>query len=112
MSRTLIAATAFVALLTPAVAGSVTLSGMTPTLNGDHVLKRLVVKFDDLNPGDSQGAAALYDRISHAATMLCTSNPGGTSGLISDKVEKCHAQVVKQAVKDVGAPELDRVAAK
>lgn len=109
LSKTLIASAAFAAMLTPAFAASVQVSGMTPTLSGDRVIKRVVVKFDDLNPADASGAATLYDRINNAATFLCTSNPGGHNLLISDKVEKCRAQAVKEAVKDVGTAELAAV---
>ena len=106
LSKTLIASAAFAAMLVPAFAAAVTIGAMTPTLGGDRVIKRVVVKFDDINPADATGAATLYDRINNAATFLCTSNPGGHNLLISDKVERCRAQAVKQAVKDVGSAEL------
>jgi UrcA family protein len=110
MSKIFFAAVAFAACAAAAGAASVTLQGMTPTLGGDTALKRTVVKFDDLDP--AKDAAALYDRIAHAAATLCASNPGGTGPLLSDKVEKCRVKAVKQAVRDIGSEPLAAVAAK
>jgi hypothetical protein len=85
---------------------SVEVSGLTPTLGGDKLKKQVVVKFDDLNPADKQGAQALYSRINLVATALCQSNPGGKGEMLADKVEKCRAESVHQAAKDIGAAEL------
>ncbi len=110
MSRTLFASAAFLALIAPAFAASVTLQGMTPTLGGDRVIKRSVVKYDDLDP--AKDAAALYERINRAAGALCSSNTGGTGPLLADRVEKCRIQTVKQAVHDVGSAPLLAIAEK
>lgn len=112
MTKTFLAVAAFSVLFAPAFAGSVTIDAMTPTLGSIQVLKRVVVKYDDLNPSDAQGAAALYDRINTTAIQLCTSNAGGHSSLLSDKVEQCRIKAVKQAVRDIGSAELAVVAAK
>ena len=112
MSKTFVAAAAFVALLVPASAASVDVTAMSPTLGGGTILKRAVVKYDDLNPAEAQGAAALYARIDHVAAAICTSNPGGGNGLLADKVEACRVKAVKQAVKDVGSDALAAEAAK
>jgi UrcA family protein len=110
MSRTLFASVTFAALIAPAFAASVTIQGITPTLGGDGALKRTVVKYDDLDP--AKDAAALYERINHAAATLCASNPGGTGPMLSDKVEKCRVQTVKQAVRDIDSSALEAVAEK
>lgn len=110
--KTLIASAAFVLLMAPALAGSVAVTGLVPTLGDDQILKRVMVKFDDLNPADSHGAATLYERLNAAALKLCTSNPGGTGPLLATKVDKCRVKALKQAVKDVGTDELAAAAAK
>lgn len=110
MSKTFFAAIAAVAFVVPAFAASVTIQGMTPTLGGDRALKRTVVKYDDLDP--AKDAAALYERINRVAAALCASNPGGTGPLLSDKVEKCRVQTVKQAVRDIDSAALRAVAEK
>jgi UrcA family protein len=109
MSRIFFASVALAALVAPAFAASVTIQGMTPTLGGDRVTKRTVLKYDDLDP--AKDAAALYDRINRVAAALCASNPGGSGPLLSDKVESCRVQTVRQAVRDVGSEPLETVAA-
>jgi UrcA family protein len=91
-------------------ATSVEVSGLTPTLGGDKTKKEVVVKFDDLNPTDKQGAQALFNRINLVATALCSSNPGGKGEMLAPKVEKCRTDAVVQAAKDIGAPELLAIA--
>lgn len=110
--RILFSAAAFAALLVPASAASVEVSAITPTLNRFPVTKMTVVKYDDLNPAESRDAATLLDRIEHAATVLCTSNPGGTGPMLARAVEKCRTKAVKQAVRDVGTTELSEIAFK
>jgi len=106
--KSLIVSAAFAALLVPAVAASAAVEVMafTPTLGGGTVTKLTVVKYDDLNPADAAGAAALFERINAAASRLCTSNLGGNNALISDEVEKCRIKAVKRAVKDVDSDAL------
>lgn len=111
MTRSIFAAATFVALIVPAVAGSVTMDAMAPTLSGDAVLRRTVVKFDDLNPADTKDAATLYDRLNRVALALCTSSPGGKTALMADKAETCRARTVKQAIHDVGSSALTAAAA-
>ena len=111
MSKFLFATAAFAALLAPALAASVTIDGMTPTLGGDLILKRVVVNYS-LNPADAKDAAVLYAQIDTAAQHLCASNPGGAGGLLADKVEKCRVQAVKAAVKAIDSPALAAAAAK
>lgn len=110
--RTSLVCALFAAAFIPASAASVEVNAMTPTLSSDTVMKRVVVKFDDLNPADSQGATALLDRINRAAAIICASNPGGTGPMLTDKVEKCRVKAVKQAVRDIGSAELAAAAGK
>lgn len=109
--RTIVASAMFAAMLVPAGAASVVISGLTPTRGGDTLIKRSVVKYDDLNPADAQGAAQLYQRIVASASELCASNPGATMSLLADKVEKCRVKAVKQAVRDVGTDAIEQAAA-
>ncbi len=89
---------------------SVIVSGNTPTLGGDIVQKKVVVKYDDLNPADKEGATALFNRINLVAGALCSSNSGGKSALLTDKVEKCRKTALDQVVKDVGTAEFSAAA--
>ena len=84
---------------------------MVAAISGDAILKRTVVKFDDLNPADAKDAATLYERLSHTVAALCTSNLAGKTALVADKVEKCQSRTLKQAVSDVGSEPLKTVAA-
>lgn len=93
-----------------AASTSVEVSGLTPTLGGDKVKKQVLVKFDDLNPSDSTGAQALLSRLNLVALALCQSNPGGKGSMIAEKVEKCRADAVKQAVKDIDVDTLSAIA--
>lgn len=111
MTRSVFAAAAFVTLAVPALAGSVTMDALAPTLSGDTVMKRAVIKFDDLNPADAKDAATLYERLSHAAMALCTSNPGGKTGIIADKAEQCRINTLKKAISAVDTAALKAVAA-
>jgi len=86
------------------------MSGLTPTLGGDKVKKMVQVKFDDLDPTDKQGAQALFNRLNLVAIALCSSNTGGKGSLLADKVEKCRAETVVQAAKDIGSAELIAIA--
>jgi len=92
-----------------AAAASVEVSGLTPTLGGAVVEKRVNVKFDDLNPNDAQGAAALFQRLTQVASKLCASN--SNAELLADRIEKCRAKAVRQAVKDIDTPALSAAAA-
>jgi len=113
MKRILVVALFAAAALIPAAQAAVTsveVNGMTPTLNGEKVTKRVVVKFDDINPADKQGAQALFTRLNLVATALCSSNPGGKGSMLTDKVEKCRTDAMVQAGKDIGAPEFSAIA--
>lgn len=89
---------------------AVTVGGITPTLSGDSVLKKVVVKYDDLNPAEKSGAVALFNRINLVAGALCSSNPGGKSALLTEKVEVCRKKALDQVVKDVGTAEFSAAA--
>lgn len=109
MKRTLVAVVFGAAALVQAAAAAgttVEVSGLTPTLGGDKLKKQVVVKFDDLNPADKQGAQALFNRINLVAAALCSSNPGGKGEMLAEKVEKCRSEAVVQAAKDIGSAEL------
>lgn len=112
MKRSLVAVVFAAAALVQAAAAatSVEVSGLTPTLGGDKVKKQVVVKFDDLNPADKQGAQALFGRLNLVATALCSSNPGGKGEMLAEKVEKCRSEAVTQAAKDIGSSELTAIA--
>jgi UrcA family protein len=111
MTRILSFAAAFAALSIPALAASLTMDAIAPTLGGDTVVKRMVIKIDDLNPADAKDAAVLYERLDKAATTLCSSNPGGNSALIADAVAACRKKALKRIVGQVDTPALDAVAA-
>ena len=113
MKRSLVAVVFAAAALVQAASAagtSVEVSGLTPSLGGDKLKKVVVVKFDDLNPADKQGAQALLNRLNLVATALCSSNPGGKGSMLADKVEKCRSEAIVQAAKDVGAAELIAIA--
>ncbi|GAA0544807.1 UrcA family protein [Rhizomicrobium palustre] len=98
---------------TPAfAAGSVEVTGFTPTLGGAAVQKKVVVRFDDLDATDPQGAANLYQRLNLVAGKLCASNDGGNSALLTTRVEECRVKALAEAVKSVGTPALAAVAKK
>jgi UrcA family protein len=86
------------------------MSGMTPTLGGAVVQKKVIVKFDDLNPADNQGAAVLFARLNTVAGKLCASSLSGAGEMLADKVGQCQAKALKQAIKDVDTPALDAAA--
>ncbi|MDR3528909.1 MAG: UrcA family protein [Rhizomicrobium sp.] len=113
MKRTLVAALLVAAALVPAAQAATTtveVNGLTPTLSGEKVKKRVIVKFDDINPADKQGAQALLTRLNLVATNLCASNPGGKGSMLTDKVEKCRADAINQAAKDIDVPEFTAIA--
>lgn len=107
-SKFILTSCVFAALALPAAAATVEVSAMAPTLSGLVDKKVVLLTFDS---GDiTRNPAALYDRINRTALALCASNPGGHSGLMSSRVEQCRATAVRQAVRQVGAPDLAAVA--
>jgi len=112
MKRILCAVVVVAAAMIPAAAAttSVEVSGLVPTAGIDKTKKVVIVKFDDLNPADKQGAQALYTRLNLVATALCSSNPGGKGSMLADKVEKCRGEAIHQAAKDIDAAELTAIA--
>jgi len=109
-TKVLFAFAALTLFALPASAATVEVYALSPTLGGDTVAKKVMVRYDDLKPGDTNGAAALLDRITHTATQVCSSNPGGTTSLLGNAVAKCTTKAVKRAVHDIAVPELDRLA--
>lgn len=112
--RNAIAAAAVLALATFAATAadtSVNVSGMAPALSGETMQKRTVVQYGDLNPNDKQGAVTLLDRITKAADAVCTTDRTRNSLSLADKIKRCRAMAIAQAVKSVGAPELAAAAA-
>ena len=90
MKRTFFACVVAASIMLPAAAAAVTtveINGLAPTLSGEKVKKRVIVKFDDINPADKAGAQALFTRLNLVATALCQSNPGGKGPMLTDKVE-------------------------
>lgn len=65
------------------------------------------VGYADLNMKKAAGAAALYSRISAAASRVCAeTTPESIHALTNRRV--CIARAIARAVADVGAPELTR----
>lgn len=105
ITRTVFAAAALAFVALPASAASLEVSGMAPTLTGGIVKKAVVITVNQDEP-----AAALYGRINQAATLVCSSNPGGKSSLLTDKVEKCRVAAVRRAAREIGLPDVETAA--
>jgi hypothetical protein len=106
--RTVLVCAVFAASAVAASAASVEVSGMAPTLNGSIVKKAAIVRFENDEP--SRAPAVLYDRINRAAIAVCSSNHGGQGAMLRDQVEKCRSVAVRQALREIGSPELVAVA--
>lgn len=106
--KTLFPPTSLRHLIQPAIFGALALSCGTPSIAAEPGdVYQAVVKFGDLNLSNPQGASVLYRRIVAAAREVC--NPfqyedhylGAQAG-----VETCVHKAVREAVIEVGHPEL------
>jgi UrcA family protein len=73
----------------------------------DPETRSTIVKYDDLNLANPQGAAALYRRIVAAAHQVCDAfdDQQRFPGLQAD-VKACLQQAISRAVTEIGSPEL------
>jgi UrcA family protein len=65
----------------------------------------VTVRYDDLNLSTSAGVDALYRRISNAARQVCPDARSRDLGIVAAS-ERCQANAVAQAVRDVNNPHL------
>lgn len=71
------------------------------------------VRFPDLNLQSRAGATVLYQRIAHAASVMCAPSRElgamGISAVVSARIRDCKAQAIERAVAQVNAPMLTAV---
>jgi len=109
-----IAAIAVAALAQTAVAApesdTIVVFAAAPTSAG-YLTKQTTIRYGDLNVAEQQDAAALYDRINDAALQTCGAKQDFTFPRErARKIEKCRAQMVKDAVAQVASPVLTQIA--
>ena len=92
-------------LLVAAIA-AVLLSGGAQALSVGDVRQR-VVNYSDLNLSNEAGAAVLYQRITHAAHIVCQL-PMPWDGVIAARVRTCIQSAKARSVSEVNAPALTR----
>jgi UrcA family protein len=68
---------------------------------------KYVVKFPDLDLNKTEGAAALYSRLRHAAAIVC-SPLDGRGRAFNTPYRACFGQAVASAVERVGRPMLSQ----
>lgn len=68
----------------------------------------VAVRYDDLNLATAAGANTLYHRISSAARKVCP-DPFSRDLLVVAASERCQAQAIAQAVREVNSPQLAMV---
>jgi UrcA family protein len=91
-----------------AVVGSVLMLGGLPAFANDGIGAPVTVKYNDLDPSSTGGAAVLYQRIRSAAGSVCA--PIGYGDLMSKHhVNACVQNLVALAVTSVGTPALQVV---
>jgi UrcA family protein len=76
----------------------------TPPAGED--VRRITVRFDDLNLEQPRGVAALYRRVRHAAEQVCGEPQRPGEAIISADWRACVAQAVERAVVAVDRPAL------
>jgi UrcA family protein len=69
-------------------------------------VRRITVRFDDLNLEQPRGVAALYRRVRLAAEQVCGEPRGPGEAIISADWRACVAQAVDRAVVTVDRPAL------
>jgi UrcA family protein len=101
------------ALFIPALAEgqSVAVSGLAPMQNGGYQVKTVKVTYDDLDTATPGGAAALLDRITAAARVVCGERSGLMANSARPAFDKCRARAAAKAVEAAGIPELAKIAA-
>jgi|GEM_PF-5737627 UrcA family protein len=88
---------------------SIVIIGAAPIENGNFVVKKSVVHFEDIDFSNPKDAATLLDRISKAATAICDNRKDAmTKSTISKIYEKCRRITVADAVAKLDAPEVTR----
>ena len=109
--NTTIASTSLRRLISPVLFGAFALSCSALSLAADRVeAYQTVVKYGDLNLSNAQGAHVLYSRIVSAARQVCDPFEFRDRNLGTHaRVDACVHRAVKQAVTDVGQPELQAV---
>jgi len=104
--NTLITSTRPSRLLSIVIFGSLALSWAATSIAADaDDAPQAVVKFGDLNISNSQGAVALYHRISSAAVAVCRPEDHGTLASMS-RVQACIHKAIADAVTKVNRAEL------
>jgi UrcA family protein len=69
-------------------------------------VRRIVVKYADLNLSNSQGAAVLYGRIRRAADSVCSLSTGSDYEATNTGVSACIHKAIADAVTAVNQPAL------
>jgi UrcA family protein len=88
-----------------AVAGAfAALAVSTATFAGDGT-QSVAVRYDDLNLASSAGVEALYRRISSAARAVCPDEHSRELAVVAAS-ERCQANAVAEAVRQVNNPQL------
>jgi UrcA family protein len=94
--RSLAVAGAFAALAVTATASAAPLSDGAPSIT---------VRYYDLNLATSAGVEALYRRIASAARAVCPDEHSRELSVVAAS-ERCQAEAVEQAVRQVNNPRL------
>jgi UrcA family protein len=68
----------------------------------------IAVRYDDLNLATTDGANTLYRRISNAARQVCP-DPFSRDLAVVTASERCQAEAVNRAVREVNNPQLAMV---
>lgn len=108
------AAVAAVITFFPAGAGtsSLTVSASAPNNSGTYQVKAVKLSLADADAATAEGAVTVLKRIKTAARMVCGEREGQTMTSQRAKVfETCLVKTVDQAVAEVNAPELTKLAA-
>jgi UrcA family protein len=91
-------------LIAAAITGATLMCGALPAVASD-VGSPVVVKYNDIDPSSTQGAAILYKRIRLAAESICSPVDHG-DGLSKQHERSCVQKVVAHAVTEVGTAAL------
>jgi UrcA family protein len=88
------------------LAGAWQYGAFASTPPGDEEVRRITVRFDDLNLEQPRGAAVLYRRVRLAAQQACGEPQRPGEAMISADWRACVAQAVERAVVTVDRPAL------
>jgi UrcA family protein len=89
---------------------AVVIASMSGQASGSQLatnVKQRVVHYSDLNLGNTADAVTLYNRISHAAHMVC-GLPVQSNDETGARHRACVVDAIERSVSDVNAPELTR----